>query len=63
MLSNSPLALALYLLSPLPEKLTVSAYWNQEEDNMVQYFWPNEKKKDRNNCKMYCIITAVGLFL
>eukprot|EP00519_Triparma_laevis_P013144 CAMPEP_0182491048 /NCGR_PEP_ID=MMETSP1321-20130603/670_1 /TAXON_ID=91990 /ORGANISM="Bolidomonas sp., Strain RCC1657" /LENGTH=118 /DNA_ID=CAMNT_0024693299 /DNA_START=47 /DNA_END=399 /DNA_ORIENTATION=- len=39
---------------------SVSAYWNQEEDNMVQYFWPNEKKKDRNNCKMYCIITAVG---
>ncbi|GMH66839.1 hypothetical protein TrLO_g12765 [Triparma laevis f. longispina] len=42
---------------------SVSCYWNQEEDNLVQYFWPNEKKKDRNNCKMYCIITAVGMFL
>ena len=38
-----------------------SCYWNQEEDAVVQYVWP---KKDRNEAaRLYCILTAVGMYL
>ncbi|GMI29232.1 hypothetical protein TeGR_g10331, partial [Tetraparma gracilis] len=40
-----------------------SCFWNREDDNLCQVIWPNDKKRDTNNSRMYCIITAVGFSL
>ena len=40
-----------------------SCFWNREDDNICQVVWPNDKKRDTNNSRMYCIITAVGMTL
>ena len=39
----------------------MSAFWNEEEDSVQQYVWPNEKKRDTNNSRMQCVLTAVGM--
>ena len=40
-----------------------SAFWNREDDNICQVVWPNTKKVDKSNARLYCIITAIGLAL
>ena len=40
-----------------------SCYWNVVDDNVAQVYWPNDKKRDTNNARLICMITAVGMML
>lgn len=40
-----------------------SSYFDTLNDNVAQVHWPTEKRADKNNCRMICILTVCGMSL